>query len=81
MLLKDRICVVVGVSSLRGIGFATAELFAAHGARIVAVDIAMDEKIEKEIRQTIDARLGSAADVTGIRCDITQVEDCRQLVP
>ena len=38
LLLKDKVCVIVGVSSLRGIGYATAELFAAHGAKLVIVD-------------------------------------------
>ena len=37
MLLHDRVCVIVGASSLRGIGYATAELFARHGAKLVFV--------------------------------------------
>jgi enoyl-[acyl-carrier-protein] reductase (NADH) len=34
VLLRDKICIVTGAASLRGIGYATAELFAEHGARV-----------------------------------------------
>ena len=42
MLLKDKVCVVAGAASTRSIGYATAELFAEHGAKVVVVDLADD---------------------------------------
>lgn len=79
MLLEDRVCVVVGAASPRSIGYATAELFALHGARIVAVDIAMDGPAARKIRDSIQAATKREADVHGARCDIRSVEECEQL--
>ena len=42
MLLEDKVCVIVGAASTRSIGYATAELFARHGAKVAAVDGALD---------------------------------------
>ncbi|MFK4446490.1 NAD(P)-dependent dehydrogenase (short-subunit alcohol dehydrogenase family) [Caballeronia udeis] len=79
MLLKDKICVIVGAGSLRGIGYATAELFAEHGAKIVAVDIVMNDGISSEIKASIDSKTGRDVDVIGIKCDIADREDCTRL--
>ncbi len=75
-LLQNKVCVVVGVSSLRGIGYATAELFARHGAKIVALDIAMDDDIAGQIVDEIEANTGIAADILGIQADIQSTESC-----
>jgi NAD(P)-dependent dehydrogenase (short-subunit alcohol dehydrogenase family) len=80
MLLTDKVCVVAGAASLRGIGYATAELFAEHGARILAVDAAMDGKAEAEIRAAIGQRVPGAAPVHGLKCDISDPADCEQAV-
>ena len=40
MLLSDKICIITGAASPRGIGRATARLFAAQGARVVILDLA-----------------------------------------
>jgi NAD(P)-dependent dehydrogenase (short-subunit alcohol dehydrogenase family) len=58
MLLKDRVCVIVGAGSLRGIGYAAAELFAEHGAKIVAVDVVMNDGVASEIKASIDRKIG-----------------------
>lgn len=79
MLLKDQVCVVVGAASLRSIGYATAELFALHGARVVAVDIAMDERVAGEIRASIDKAVQGPCEVSGLRCDIGSRADCERL--
>jgi NAD(P)-dependent dehydrogenase (short-subunit alcohol dehydrogenase family) len=42
MLLKDRLAIVTGGASRRGIGLATARALAAEGARIAIVDLAGD---------------------------------------
>ncbi|RZI65914.1 MAG: SDR family oxidoreductase, partial [Pseudomonas sp.] len=44
MLLNNKVCIVAGAASTRGIGYATAELFARHGAKVVLVDVAIDEQ-------------------------------------
>lgn len=79
MLLENKVCVIVGAASLRSIGYATAELFALHGAKIVAVDVVMNDGIATEIKASIDNRTGRNVEVIGIKCDISEQEDCTRL--
>ena len=79
-LLQNKVCVIVGASSLRGIGYATAELFALHGAKIVALDIAMDDGVAKQIGDEIASKTGVAADVLGVRTDIQSSESCQAAI-
>ena len=39
MLMKDKVCVVTGAAASGGIGWSTACLFAAHGARVIVIDV------------------------------------------
>ena len=80
MLLKDKVCVVTGAASLRSIGYATAELFAEHGAKVVVVDLLMDEQVLGDINTSIASRLQRPVSVHGFRCDISKAEDCEQMV-
>lgn len=80
MLLRDRICIIVGVSSLRGIGYATAELFAKNGAKLVVVDVAMDDGIIGDISASIAAGIGSRPAIAGLKCDIGKRADCEAVV-
>lgn len=80
MLLKNKVCVIVGAGSLRGIGYATAELFAEHGAKVVAVDLTMDERLLGSIKASIEENLQRSACVHGFRCDIGNAADCDKLV-
>tara|TARA_R110002012_G_scaffold204323_1_gene374035 strand:- start:155 stop:928 length:774 start_codon:yes stop_codon:yes gene_type:complete len=80
MLLKDKVCVITGAASPRSIGYATAELFAAHGARLAVPDIAMDDDALAEISARISTRIGSPARIWGARCDIRSAEECRKAV-
>jgi NAD(P)-dependent dehydrogenase (short-subunit alcohol dehydrogenase family) len=80
MLLKDKVCVIAGAASLRSIGYATAELFAEHGAKVVVVDLVMDEQVLGDIRASIESRLRRPVTVHGFRCDVSKAEDCEQMV-
>lgn len=39
MLLKDKVAIITGAASARGLGFATAKLFAENGASVVILDL------------------------------------------
>ncbi|MCW1967016.1 MAG: SDR family oxidoreductase [Anaerolineae bacterium] len=40
MLLKDKIAIITGGAGLNGLGFASAKMMAAHGARVAIMDLA-----------------------------------------
>jgi NAD(P)-dependent dehydrogenase (short-subunit alcohol dehydrogenase family) len=80
MLLNDKVCVITGAASLRSIGYATAELFARNGAKIVIVDIAVDGKTVETIASSISRATGVAPAVLGVKCDIQLVADCDRAV-
>jgi NAD(P)-dependent dehydrogenase (short-subunit alcohol dehydrogenase family) len=80
MLLKDKVCVIVGAASLRSIGYATAELFAEHGAKVVVVDVMMDDTVLGEVKSAIEARVKGPVSVHGVRCDVSKSEACEALV-
>jgi NAD(P)-dependent dehydrogenase (short-subunit alcohol dehydrogenase family) len=80
MLLKDKVCVVAGAGSPRGIGYATAQLFAEHGAKVVMLDIAIDEGVVEGIKKVVASTVGGKADVRAVRCDITSLADCKRVV-
>lgn len=64
MLLKDKVAIVTG--SGRGIGAATARLFAQHGAKVVVtdIDLAPAEETVNAIKEAGGTALAVAADVT-----------------
>jgi len=72
MLLKDKVCVITGAASARGLGKASAQMMADQGAYIVITDL------------DGDAAKTAAADITksgfGIACDVTDPAACRQAV-
>ncbi len=63
MLLKDRVAVITGGAGLNGLGFATARLMAAHGARVAILDLSAAEPAAAASRLG-DGHLGVVADVT-----------------
>ncbi len=79
VLLRDKVCIITGAASLRGIGYAAAELFAEHGARMVVADLAMNEQVAAEIRASIDRKVGRPIELHSVRCDIGSFDDCRTL--
>jgi NAD(P)-dependent dehydrogenase (short-subunit alcohol dehydrogenase family) len=68
MLLSGKICVITGAASLRGIGRATARVFAEHGGRIVVLDL--DQSQAKEAA----ADLGQGH--LGLACNVTDKQAC-----
>jgi NAD(P)-dependent dehydrogenase (short-subunit alcohol dehydrogenase family) len=68
MLLSEKICIVTGAASPRGIGRATARIFAQNGGRTIILDI--DESQAKS----------AAADIgeghCGLACDVTDKGAC-----
>ncbi|MGZ9718981.1 SDR family NAD(P)-dependent oxidoreductase [Rhizobium miluonense] len=72
MLLKGKSAVISGAASKRGIGRATAELFASHGARVAILDIDADQA---------KAAAGDLPPVghgghIGLRCDVADRSSC-----
>ena len=73
MLLKDRICIITGAGSARGLGRATAKLFAEHGAKLVILDI--DAELARETASLLKGR-GHMA----LKCDVTKRKDCEKAI-
>ena len=63
MLLKDKVAVITGGAGLNGLGFATARLMAAHGARVVLLDLAHAEPAAAAAKVG-ESHLGLVTDVT-----------------
>jgi NAD(P)-dependent dehydrogenase (short-subunit alcohol dehydrogenase family) len=69
MLLQKKTAVISGAVSPRGIGFATARLFAQHGARIAILDL--DEAGAQRAAQ----ELGTGH--IGIACNVAERDSCQ----
>jgi len=70
MFLEDRIAIITGAASTRGLGKATARLFAEHGAKLAVLDI----------RKAQEAALDIGPDHLGIDCDVSDPAACRAAV-
>lgn len=72
MLLQGKTAVISGAASRRGIGLATARLFAAQGARVAILDLDLNAAHEAA------SSLGDGH--IGLRCDVTDAEACKSAV-
>ena len=72
MMLKDRIALITGAASERGIGRASARLFACHGARVGVLDL--DQAACDRAARDLGDRHG------GFACDVTRFGDCEDAV-
>ena len=63
MLLTDKVCLITGAASLRGIGRATAKLFVSHGAKVVILDLDAGQA-EEVARSLGEGHVGLACNVT-----------------
>jgi NAD(P)-dependent dehydrogenase (short-subunit alcohol dehydrogenase family) len=79
-LLENKVCIITGAASLRSIGYATAELFAAHGAKLVILDLAMNDQIALDIANSIETAIGKKAEIFSLPCDIRSVADCENVI-
>ena len=70
MLLKGKTALISGAAGRRGIGLATARLFAEHGARVAILDL--DESASREAA----ASLGEGH--FGVACDVTNRASCQR---
>ena len=68
MLLSDRICVITGAASRRGIGRAMSRVFAQHGGKVIILDL--DET------QAGQAASDLGAGHAGFACDVTNRQAC-----
>ena len=80
LLLENKVCVIVGAASLRSIGYATAELFAAHGAKLVLLDLVMNAEIANEVGTAIASQIGHKPDIIYLQCDIRNTSDCDKVI-
>lgn len=69
MLLEGRVCVVSGAASKRGLGLATARLFARHGAHVAILDLDIEAS-----REAVNALEGAGH--LALRCDVTHRGEC-----
>ncbi|MFO1070531.1 MAG: SDR family NAD(P)-dependent oxidoreductase [Geminicoccaceae bacterium] len=69
MLLAGRAAVISGAAGPRGIGLATARLFAAHGARVAILDL--------DAGAAAEAAAGIGPAHRGFACDVSDPEACR----
>nr|WP_305123349.1 glucose 1-dehydrogenase [Roseomonas sp. GC11] len=71
-MLSDKTAIISGAASTRGIGRATAKLFAQHGARVAILDL------------DADGAAAAARDLgeghIGLGCDVADLVSCRQAV-
>jgi len=69
LLLDGKVAVISGAASPRGIGLATARLFARHGAKVVILDL--DEKA------AADAAASIGPEHRGYACNVTDQAGCK----
>ena len=72
MLLKDKVAVITGGAGRNGLGFATAKLMAAQGARVAILDLARAEP------QAAAAKLGAGH--LGLVADVTDKASCEAAI-
>src|ERR1700726_4734658 len=68
MLLEVRVAVISGAATAKGIGLATAQLFAEHGATVAVLDL------ERQDPAQVAASIGKWH--RGYVCDVTKKEQC-----
>jgi NAD(P)-dependent dehydrogenase (short-subunit alcohol dehydrogenase family) len=78
--LENKVCIITGAASIRSIGYGTAELFAAHGAKLVILDLVMNDQIADELIKNIETQIGKKTEVICLQCDIRSSTDCDKAI-
>ncbi|WP_436641095.1 SDR family NAD(P)-dependent oxidoreductase [Microbaculum sp. FT89] len=73
MLLKGRTAVITGAASPRGLGLATARLFAENGAKVAVLDL--DTEMVRDAARGLKGR-----GHFGMKCDVVKMRDCEKAV-
>jgi NAD(P)-dependent dehydrogenase (short-subunit alcohol dehydrogenase family) len=79
-LLDGKVCIIAGAAAPKGIGQATARLFAEHGASLVLADITACDATAEEVTSASAAEASPAPEVIVVKCDISDRQDCDRLV-
>jgi len=77
MLLSDKICIITGAASARGIGRATARIFAEQGGTVVILDL-KEADAKAAARDIGEKPMGSKH--LGLACDVTDKAACLKAV-
>lgn len=72
--LKDKVAIITG--SAQGIGYTTAQIFAAEGAKVVVVDV----NAELTAKSAAALADGDDGKTLGMACDVTKFEQCEAVV-
>jgi NAD(P)-dependent dehydrogenase (short-subunit alcohol dehydrogenase family) len=73
MLLEDTVSIITGGAS--GMGAASAELFASHGASVVVADVDLDGG-----RETVEAVEAAGGEATFVETDVSRAPAVRQMI-
>ncbi|MEP6841207.1 MAG: SDR family NAD(P)-dependent oxidoreductase, partial [Bradyrhizobium sp.] len=74
-LLDGRVAVISGAGRERGIGKATAKLFAAHGANVALLDLD-----EAEVHAAAADIAATGANAIGLVCDVSNPDSCKAAI-
>jgi NAD(P)-dependent dehydrogenase (short-subunit alcohol dehydrogenase family) len=79
-LLDGKVCIIAGAAAPKGIGQATARLFAEHGARLVLADRNAADGTVADCMLASASENCPAPEVIAVKCDISDRQDCNRLV-